>query len=188
MSGESPNTVIIFQGQELQFDQVYKKTYKLLLAKARSMLDDTCRAEDAVQELFMALWERKKIEITGTSLEAYLMMGIHYKCIKLLNEQQRLHKKMQGYAYDLSLQQSGDLPDVLKESPIDYNKQQLLKLGRQSLSHNQQEVIRKCYDEEKSYEETAAEMNIKKNTLKSHLERSIAKFRDIFHEKCGTSL
>lgn len=188
MAGRPHHTVFIFQGKEVPFEQVYKKTYKLLLAKARSLLDDVSQAEDAVQEVFMALWERKRIEVTGTSLEAYLMMSMHYKCLKLLNAEQRLHKKMQGYAYDLALQQSEHLPDCLKDSPVDDKKLHLLQLGRQSLSHNQEEVIRKCYDEEKSYEETAAEMNIKKNTLKSHLERSIAKFRDIFHEKCGTSL
>lgn len=188
MPGRPHHNVFCFQGQEVPFEQVYKKTYKLLLAKARSMLDDLSRAEDAVQELFIALWERNRIEITGTSLEAYLMMSIHYKCLKMLNEQQRLHKKMQGYAYDLSLQQPENLPESLKESPVDDKKLHLLQLGRQSLSHNQQEVIRKCYDEGKSQDETAAEMNIKKNTLKSHLERSITKFRDIFQEKCGTSL
>jgi RNA polymerase sigma factor (sigma-70 family) len=188
MPGRLHHNVFIFQGQEVQFELVYKKTYKLLLAKARSMLDDISRADDVVQELFINLWERKRVEISGASLEAYLMMSMHYKCLKTLNEQQRLNKKMQGYTYDLSFQQPEYLPDCLKESPIDDKKLHLLQLGRQSLSHNQREVIRKCYDEGKSQAETAAEMNIKKNTLKSHLERSLAKFKDIFQERCGTSL
>ncbi|ACU60688.1 RNA polymerase sigma factor [Chitinophaga pinensis] len=187
MSGESPTiTVIHFKGQIVPFEQLYKTNFKRLLTKARSLLDDDGKAEDAVQEFFVQLWERKSIEITGSSVEAYLMMGIHYKCLSILNKEQRVNKWKQGYVYAL-LAQDINVPNLLQESPRE-EQLKMLEKAIDKLTNNQQEVMRKCYMENRSQKEVAAEMNIKVNTLKSHIERSLVKFKSFFQEKCGTSL
>lgn len=186
MSGELPTvTVIHFKGQTVPFEQIYITNFKRLLVKARSLLNDKAKAEDAVQELFVQLWERKSIEITGSSIEAYLMMSIHHRCCNLINKEQRDSKKMRQYAYSL-LSQEPDFPTFLSHSPLDDNLR-ILELVKQKLSNNQQKVIRKCYEEDKTHKEAAAEMNIKPNTLKSHLERSFEKFKSFFQQKCATS-
>jgi len=185
MSGESQNTALIrFKGQLVPLEQIYKNTFRLLLAKARIMLNDIGRSEDVVQDLFMNLWERKDIEIRGNSIEAYLVMSMHYKCLNLLNKQQQMQKKMEKYAQELVLMQEANTSFFLEGDCLN-NKLSLLELGKESLSHNQREAILKIFDEEKSLEQTAAEMCIKRNTLNSHLERSLVKFRNIFQQRAS---
>ncbi|SDF01167.1 RNA polymerase sigma factor [Chitinophaga filiformis] len=187
MSGESPNiAIILFKGQELPFEQVYKSTFKSLLMKARIMLNDLAKSEDVVQDLFMTLWERKNVEIKGNSIEAYLMMGIHYRCWSLLNKQRRVESRMRKYAYDILLTEQADFSFSSDDSLLS-SKLNLLKMGWQQLSHNQREAIKKIFEEDKSYKQAAAEMNIKKNTLNSHLERSLGKFRNLFQQECSMS-
>ncbi|UPK69727.1 sigma factor-like helix-turn-helix DNA-binding protein [Chitinophaga filiformis] len=140
------------------------------------------KSEDVVQDLFMTLWERKNVEIKGNSIEAYLMMGIHYRCWEMLNKQRCIESKMQKYAYDILLAEQTNLSLFYDDSSLS-KKLHLLKLGWKQLSRNQRQAINKIFREEKSYKQAAAEMNIKKNTLNSHLERSLGKFRSLFQQE-----
>ena len=187
MSGESPHNVIInSSGEAIAIEDVYKNCYRVLFAKAYSMLGGQERAQDAVQEMFLRIWERKEPLIIRTSIEAYLMVTIHNDCIKLLSKEERERKKLKGYIFILqNCEEPADLP--LEQS----TKQEtlaILEQGRKTLSKNQQEVVHKCIEEDKTYCQAAEEMNITRNTVHSHIERSLAKFRNLFKQKCGPSL
>jgi RNA polymerase sigma-70 factor (ECF subfamily) len=182
------NNVIYSQGKGVLFDEVYRDHYKLLFAKAYALLDDKGKAEDAVQEFFMELWERKtSIHING-SIITYLLVCIHYKCGSLLSKEQRSQKKLQGYIYDLMGKGEYELSFSFLKDEVSDPRWPLVQYARHQLSRNQEDVIRKCYDEGKTYEETAAEMKISRNTVQSHIQRSLTKFRNIFMNNCGPTI
>jgi RNA polymerase sigma-70 factor (ECF subfamily) len=186
MSGESPHTIIVKRtGEAIAIDEVYKRCYSILFAKAYSILGSQERANDAVQELFLRILERKKGLIIETSLEAYLMVMIHNDCLRLLTKDEYLRKKHKGYLFSIQQDEPEQLP---LESSSRQDALKVIEEGKKQLSKNQQEVIKKCVEEDKSYRQVAEEMNIARNTVQSHIERAFSKFRNLFKEKCGPSL
>jgi RNA polymerase sigma factor (sigma-70 family) len=187
MQGESSHNVIIKStGEAVAIEDVYKKCYSLLFAKAFSMLGSQESAQDAVQEMFLRIWERTEPLVIKTSIEAYLMVAIHHDCIKLLTKEERERKKLKGYFFVLQTFEEPD--ELVMEHTTKQEALAILEQGRKTLSKNQQEVVHKCIEESKTYVQVAAEMNIARNTVQSHIERSLTKFRNLFRQKCGPSL
>ena len=175
-------------GVDLTFEQVYKNNFDILYLKALTILDDGAKAKDTVQELFVHLWEKKDLIKIKSSIEAYLLISIHNNCIKALTKDQKEKKRLEGYIFNLIQEEAVNYIINTEEYSAENNWIFALKGARNSLSYNQQQVIIKCFDEGKTYEQTAKEMNIKRNTVHSHIERSFSKFRKIFSEKCGPLL
>jgi RNA polymerase sigma-70 factor (ECF subfamily) len=190
MSCDPPYSAgVVRTNPPIAFEEMYKDNFDVLYSKAFSILRDESKAKDAVQELFLHIWEKKESLQIKISLLGYLLVSIHNNCIKMLTREERLKRKMEGYIFDLHLQQEQpELPGI-HNNTTENNWMSTLYEARRRLSYNQELVIRKCYDEGKTYEQAAEEMNIKRNTVHSHIERSLAKFRSIFLNKnCGPSL
>jgi RNA polymerase sigma-70 factor, ECF subfamily len=69
------------------FEQVFKTHFKNLHAYAFTMLKNEMEAEEAVQQVFLKLWERSgQLNITG-SVPAYLYRAVHNQCLNQLKHE-----------------------------------------------------------------------------------------------------
>ncbi|HLL96339.1 MAG TPA: sigma factor, partial [Spirosoma sp.] len=62
----------IRQGDERAYEVVFRQHYAPLCRYARQFLSDSDEAEEEVQAMFLALWERRDSLIITTSLKSYL--------------------------------------------------------------------------------------------------------------------
>lgn len=72
---------------EAAFEQVFKTHFKNLHAYACSMLRDDMAAEEAVQNIFLKLWERSDSLSIAGSLAAYLYRAVHNECLNQLKHE-----------------------------------------------------------------------------------------------------
>ncbi len=69
------------QGDRQAFKALYDRYWSPLLGYAKHAMIDSDDAEDIVQELFLALWERRAVLQINTSLKAYLYRAALNKVI-----------------------------------------------------------------------------------------------------------
>lgn len=71
------------------FTEIYARYWKLLYYVALKRLNNTTEAEEAVQNIFMDLWERRDTVVIHTSLKYFLAAAAQYQVMNLLAKKHR---------------------------------------------------------------------------------------------------
>ncbi|GAB3221613.1 RNA polymerase sigma-70 factor [Spirosoma arcticum] len=71
----------IRQGDERAYEIIFRQHYAPLCRYARQFLTDADEAEEEVQAMFLALWERRDGLFITTSLKGYLFRAVHNRCL-----------------------------------------------------------------------------------------------------------
>ncbi|GAB3718323.1 RNA polymerase sigma-70 factor [Spirosoma flavus] len=71
-------------GSERDFEAVFRQYYASLCRYARQLLPDADDAEEEVQAMFLALWEKRNGLIISVSLKSYLFRAVHNRCLNRL--------------------------------------------------------------------------------------------------------
>lgn len=177
MSCVSPNILLqgLQRGDTKAFEQLYKKEYNVLFAKAMKILGDEFKAKDAINEVFLQLWERNTFKNVTTSPEAYLMVVLHHKCINMAVAETKVRTKLKDF--QITQEENQSVPDQQ-----DLVQEQLtrLKLATEELSGKQKDAIEKIYWQKLSYKEASAQMGVSINSFNEHMKRAMQKYRRIF--------
>lgn len=71
----------IRQGDERAYETVFRQYYAPLCRHARQFVADADEAEEEVQAMFLALWEKRDGLFITASLKAYLFRAVHNRCL-----------------------------------------------------------------------------------------------------------
>ncbi len=158
------------------FTIIYNKYHQYLYALAYRYLKDSEMAEDAVQQVYVKLWEMIHVIDIEINLKNYL-----YSMTKnhILN-QFRSRKEMISINI-MNAQQEivDDEPDIVSVIE-DAELSDLLNIGIENLPNQKKEIIKMKIQEHKSNQEIADEMGLSINTVKSHYQESIKMLRIYF--------
>ena len=152
------------------YELLFKKYYKLLSIQAFYIINDEIEAEDLVQTLFLEIWERELYHNIHSSLKSYLQMTVKNRCLKVLSQRKTLSNRIDHYTYSIAYEDDRD-PQELQDSENKINNI-LRELPRQ-----RQQAFTLVYLKDKKYKETAIEMGININSVKSHLKLAITELR-----------
>jgi RNA polymerase sigma-70 factor, ECF subfamily len=84
---ESGLYILLANKDEAAFERVFKAYYKNLHAYSCTILKNEAEAEEAVQQVFLKLWERSEhLHISG-SIAAYLYRAVHNQCLNQVKHQ-----------------------------------------------------------------------------------------------------
>lgn len=78
---EQDAVAAIRQGDERAYEVVFRQQYAPLCRYARQFLPDADDAEEEVQAMFFALWEKRDGLFITTSLKSYLFRAVHNRCL-----------------------------------------------------------------------------------------------------------
>ncbi|SEW36471.1 RNA polymerase sigma factor [Chitinophaga arvensicola] len=164
------------QGDTEAYITLYNQYYPSLYTYILHFIHVPELAEDALQEVFVKIWEVRERIRPELSFSGYLYRITRNHVFKLLkkitaDEALRL-QVMQG------LQQQTEDADT-----------QLLWKQYESLLHEaiaqlppqRQKVFRLCREESKSYEEVAIELGISRNTVKEHMVLAMKSIKFFFY-------
>ena len=160
------------------FTVVYHKYHHYLYSLAFRYLKDVELAEDAVQHVFVKLWDSARYIDVGINMKNYL-----YTMTKnfVLN-QIRDNKEMISLNYEnAQIEITDESSDILKMME-DKQLNSLLYEGIQHLPPQKKEICHLKIDENKTNQEIAEEMGISVNTVKSHYQESVKMLRDYFQK------
>jgi RNA polymerase sigma factor (sigma-70 family) len=174
MSCASENTLLqgLIKGDAKAFEQLYKKEYNILFSKAMKVLGDEFKAKDAINEVFLQLWERNTFKNVTVSPEAYVMVILHNKCLHMATTESKVREKLKDFG--ITQPQTHEDPEPEQENLA------RLKLATEELSVKQKDAIEKIYWQKLSYKEASEQMGVSINSFNEHMKRAMQKYRKIF--------
>ena len=153
-------------GFRLLFD-----TYHMpLCIYAFQLSDSFTLAEDIVQEFFVYFWEKKSYKNITTNLRSYLYLSIRNATYLHLKKNNLVSiEELSDHEFNITDEyyEEDELCELEKQL-----MQELQKLPPQELA-----VVKAIVLENKKYKETAEELNISVNTVKTHLSRAMKVLR-----------
>ncbi|GAB3947622.1 RNA polymerase sigma-70 factor [Spirosoma harenae] len=84
-------------GSEHDFETVFRQYYASLCRYARQLLPDPDDAEEEVQAMFLALWEKRSGLLITVSLKSYLYRAVHNRCLNRIKHSS-IRNEHQEYA------------------------------------------------------------------------------------------
>jgi RNA polymerase sigma-70 factor (ECF subfamily) len=79
------------KGDESAFEKIFRKYYTPMVLFAVNYLHDKDRAESIVQDVFVALWDKRVVNVIA-SLEGYLVVSVRNRCHNELKRQGTIKK------------------------------------------------------------------------------------------------
>ena len=177
ISGQTDDELLILlqKGNERAFTAIYERYHKLLYVLAYKYLKDNDTAKDAVQQIFLKLWESRSLFSIHINLRNYL-----YTMLKnhLLNEIRNNYTALEKN-YDLA------------QETIEYENEILSKLEEKEMTEQLYRAIDSLPEQKKavclyklkdslSNQEIAEKMQISIPTVKTHYSQAIKLLREHF--------
>ncbi|MCK5699896.1 MAG: RNA polymerase sigma-70 factor [Cyclobacteriaceae bacterium] len=150
------------EGDERAFDELYNSYKEPALRFCNSILKDIEESENVIQEVFIKIWNRKSTINPELNFTSYLFTIIKNRVFDHLKEVKKNEFLKEKY-----------WEKVLEYKAIDNDEKEerfaKVKEAVEGLSEKRKKIIELNYDEGKSYEEIANQLNISKNTVKNQL-------------------
>lgn len=134
---------------------------------------DTELLEDAIQELFIELWQSRSVTPV-LSVKAYLLKSLKYKLLKAFRKN---GKVLPLYNNDIVFEWSHENFLIAQQESAE--KKQLVVDALKRLSHRQREIIYLKYYQNLSYEEVSEIMNINYQVARNLLYQAIKSLKTL---------
>ena len=163
--------LLLTDNNEAAFTEIYNRVWYKLYCIAANKLNNLDEAEELVQDIFLALWDRRH-NLDISSLDAYLSTAVKYKVINVLAKRNlALRFRSQAIVRNSS-------PDVSTEQWLSFEelKDSISKLVAK-LPEKCRLVFQLSRDKGFSQKEIAAQLGIAEKTVESHLSKAIRTLR-----------
>ncbi|MGV8139411.1 MAG: RNA polymerase sigma-70 factor [Mangrovibacterium sp.] len=143
------------------FESFFRENYHLACLIAYRYLKDEQMAEDVVQETFFTLWEKRFRLSIERDLKQYLLFSVRNRC---LNHLQR--------SRTFSLLDDAQLPGDLEDTTEEESREELavqIAMAIEELPAQCKKVFLLAYQNQLTYNQIAATLNVSKNTVKTQM-------------------
>ena len=180
MTNEEEILCRLAKGNRQAFDAIYRQYFHAVYCNALKITREVSAAEDVLQEVFIALWQKKETIETERSVGSWLFVVCYNKSVNILKKKLReslAHQQMQQVTEDSS------------EETIYYNLQwEMLEEAMAQLSPQKRKVFELCKLQGKSYEETATTLHLSKHTVKEYLSAAVSFVKEYVHQHPQSSV
>ncbi len=177
----------LHQADESSFAYIYNKYHQAVFKNICKLIANQQEAEDILQEVFIALWQKKQQLTENHSIAGWLFTTSYFKSLEQLKK-----------AVKLSMNELTDAHAELYTEPtenlnheVEYH-QKVTKLTNaiEQLSPQKQLAFKLCRLEGKTYEEIASILNISVDTAKEYVKSASKLLRQTVatHQLATTTL
>ena len=153
---------LIAADDENAFDVIYERYWSILLNTANKRLHDRESSMDAVQNVFIDLWVRRK-EVSIENLQAYLQQATRFQVYKQINNSKRKTPFLQLYDNILSSDLTADC------KLMDNEMNALLNDWIATLPTKQKKIFMLYLNTDLTTKEISVELNIPRKTIQNLL-------------------
>jgi len=159
--------VFLSNSDQAAFDEIYRRYWKKLLHFAVQKTGDFMEAENLVQDVFVALWNRRESLELRNSLTAYLTVSVKYRVINWLDKQ----RSIRLYAEDGAL--AFDPLDNATQEYLDFAQLKAqLDLLINELPERAQLIFKLSHEQGYSHREIADTMDMSEKAVNAQLVRT----------------
>ncbi|RAJ80319.1 RNA polymerase sigma-70 factor (ECF subfamily) [Chitinophaga dinghuensis] len=171
------------KGSKTAFIALYNQHYRSLYSYILHFIAIPQLAEDALQEVFIKVWEIRERIDPERSFTGYMYRITRNHVFKLLKKI-AADEELRNSAM-IELHRQTEDPDTRL---LWKQYEALLREAVTQLPPQRQRVFRLCREESKSYEEVAAELGISRNTVKEHMVLALKSIQSFFYEHADGTL
>jgi RNA polymerase sigma-70 factor (ECF subfamily) len=164
-------------GDEQSLEQLFKTYYNSLVRFAMGIIKDQSDAEDAVQQVFVKLWENREGLSIHTAIKAYLYMAVKNTCFNRLKQQEKKYWLEDGMDDDIQFSVDNTMQQIHTKS-LEKQIQQSLEM----LPPKCGLIFKLSRFEEKSYKEIAEILNISVKTVENQMGKALQLMRESLKE------
>ena len=161
----------IRQGDREAFEQLFRTWYPRLASYAGRILQSRDAAEDAVQDVLVALWERREKLPDGSALIGYLFRSVRNRSLNLLRQ-----RRTQG-KWLATLEPEPTLEAEAETGIEDRELDQAYRAALQEISPRGREVFLLSRDHGLSYPQIAETLGISVKTVETLMGRVLRSLR-----------
>jgi RNA polymerase sigma-70 factor, ECF subfamily len=167
----------IKQGDEGQFESLFRSSYVSLVRYAKTLIRDHDTAEEIVQDLFFRLWkDREKLQIES-SLNGYLYRAVHNRCLHHINHNKVVEKYAREMAFNAT--ESNETPtDILNYRDLQAKIAGILE----RLPEKCGKIFCMSRFEGLKYSEIAQRLSVSIKTVEANMGRALKEFRKALAE------
>jgi RNA polymerase sigma-70 factor (ECF subfamily) len=157
------------------FDDIFNLYYPRCVLFATKLLGSRWDAEEAVQELFIGLWSKGKLQNLDGSVKNYLFRSVFNICIDI----QRKQKVKQEKEVDRENEESIiDFIDPVLEEELE----RLINDAIQLLPEKRRKIFTMSRTDGMSYREIADQLSLSEKTVETQMSRSLKQLRETLSE------
>lgn len=170
----------IQQGDEEAFRQLYDQYADLLYGYGMKIAGDDALVTDAIQSLFVYIFEKRKTCAVPQSISAYLCVSLRHMIVNTLKkENSGVFKSLDEldaneYPFDLEI----DIETAIIRSELEKEQLEVLQKELNSLTKQQREVLYLKYYKKMDSEEIARVMGITSRTVYNTTHMAITQLRE----------
>lgn len=178
MSNDNEIIRRIRQGDEKEFESLFRSSYVSLVRYAQTIIRDNEEAEEIVQDLFVRLWQEREKWIVESSLSGYLFRSVHNRCMHLIE-----HKKVrEKYALKVSgtdPEKAEDPSEILEYSELQIRITAILE----RLPERCSTIFYLNRFEGLKYTEIAEKLSVSIKTVEANMGKALKEFRKELNER-----
>jgi len=157
---------------EKAIESLFRSHYKRLCNYAFNLLQDVDESEEAVQQVFIQLWEKRETMEINISIQAYLFKAVRNNCLNRIKHQ----KVKQVYADEVVAQanEASNTTHITLQNEL----QQQIHQAIDSLPEQCRLIFKLSRFEEMKYSEIAKELNISIKTVENQMGKALKIMRE----------
>ncbi|WP_236974586.1 RNA polymerase sigma-70 factor [Membranihabitans maritimus] len=161
------------RGDRNAFKRIYELYWERLFAYVYNRMHDRESSEEALQEVFLSLWENRYNLKIKTSLSSYLYSSVKYKMLNIM----RSKKVRAKYAKDFGSFAQNYAPSQAENLQNLSDLKNLIENSLSTLPPKCQLVYRMSRQEHIPNQEIADQLHISKKTVENHLTKALKHLR-----------
>ena len=147
---------------EAQFGDFFKKNYQAACLVALKYVKDYSLAEDLVQDVFVAFWERNDHSRVQSNLRNYFFTAVKNHAINLIQRNKSITTSLSGLFIDLPEE---DTTNSFSQEELAVRVYKAIE----ELPQGCQTIFKLAYEQDYSYEEIVDNLQVSKNTVKTQM-------------------
>lgn len=160
----------IINGDKKTFDELFLLYYEELCRFALVFLHDEDESEEAVQRLFVRLWENRRSLSVPDNIRAYLFKSAYNECLKSIRTQSIRKKHLQNYSSYIKSPSEEDTPELDQIMPY-------LNMAISTLPDKCRQIFILHKVEGMKQKEVASILNISVKTVENQVAIAVSKLR-----------
>jgi RNA polymerase sigma factor (sigma-70 family) len=164
-------------GDDSCFGKLFKQCYSSLYGYGLKICGDPGLVEDAIQNLFVSVWERRDELFHITSPHVYLFVSLRRSVLKAKKTRDRQRDISEAGGDDYRIE-FGVEEIIMKKEAREQQKEKLHEALNQ-LSNQQKEVLYLHYYNGMSYGEIEEVLSISRQSVRNHMYRAMQTLRTV---------
>ena len=153
---------------------LFERYYRPLVIYASNLIHDDTMAEDLVQEFFVRLWEDNYLEhVTDKALSSYLFSSVRNSCYTYGHKRDVLRKRVDYTGLEIEEKMADSISQEIVERVTQAIQRMPEQTGR---------VLDCILMRDMKYRETANELQVSLNTVKTLLRNGMRVLREVMQQ------